>query len=218
MARLSYPRTDQPRPEALPPDVRTVGQLIAETIRVYGDNFVRALPIGVPPAIVTLVSAHVSVALGLAIAGLLLSVSYVYAVVIALGRDVPRRRLALAWFAGVLAFAPVPLLVRLYVLPALAWLAGVGLVVPVIVVEARGLRAGFARAWQLARADFVHALGSLATLAIVVILTQSVLAFLLRGNANLALESAFVLANIVLSPLLFLGTSLLYVDQEARVE
>jgi hypothetical protein len=85
-------------------------------------------------------------------------------------------------------------------------------------VEARGLRAGFARAWQLARADFVHALGSLATLAIVVILTQSVLAFLLRGNANLALESAFVLANIVLSPLLFLGTSLLYVDQEARVE
>jgi hypothetical protein len=219
MARLSYPPSGEPRPAALPPEDRTVGQLVAETVRTYGEHFVRALPIGIPPAALALISAHVSVPLAIALGGILLSVSYVYAIVIALEPGpVPRSRLALAWFVGVLAFAPVPLLVRAFILPALAWLAAVGLVVPVVVMEARGIRSAFVRAWQLARADYVHALGSLATLAIVVVLTQSVLAFLLRGNASMALESAFVLASIVLSPLLFLGTSLLYVDQAARVE
>src|SRR4029077_909246 len=37
-------------PPPLPPAERTVGQLIAETIRLYGDNFWRALPLGVPIA------------------------------------------------------------------------------------------------------------------------------------------------------------------------
>ena len=36
----------------LPPAERTVGQFIAETIRAYGDHFWRALPLGVPLAIV----------------------------------------------------------------------------------------------------------------------------------------------------------------------
>ena len=38
-------------PPPLPPGERTVGQLIAETIRLYGDNFWRALPLGLPIAV-----------------------------------------------------------------------------------------------------------------------------------------------------------------------
>ena len=93
-----------------------------------------------------------------------------------------------------------------------------GLVVPVLVVEETSARRAFARAWQLARAGYVHVLGSLATLAIVVFLTQSVLAFILRGAGGTAVSTAFVLANVVISPLLFVGAALLYVDQSARVE
>jgi len=72
------------------------------------------------------------------------------------------------------------------------------------------------RAWRLARADYVHALGSLATLAIVVFLTQAVLAFILRGAGGAAIDVAFILANVLISPLLFIGAALLYVDQAAR--
>ncbi len=80
------------------------------------------------------------------------------------------------------------------------------------------MRAAFARAWQLARADFVHALGSIATLAILVFLTQAVLAFTLRSFGGTGVSVAFVVAIVVVSPLLFVGTALLYVDQEARVQ
>jgi hypothetical protein len=222
MARPTYPRAGEPRPAALPPGERTVGQLVAESVRFYGENFVRCLVLGVPPALLAVVTANVSRTLGLILAptvyGALLSVSLIAACVMVLEHRPPARRLLVTGVVGWLVFAPVPFLVLAIVLPALMWLAAVGLVVPVLVAEERSPRDSLRRAWQLARADYVHALGSLATLAIVVILTQSVLAFLLRGVANAALDIAFVLANIVISPLLFIGASLLYVDQTARVD
>ena len=92
----------------------------------------------------------------------------------------------------------------------------VGLVVPVLVAEDLSVRDSLRRTWRLARADYVHALGSLATLAIVVFLTQAMLIFILRGAGGAAIDVAVVLANIVISPLLFIGTALLYVDQAAR--
>ena len=79
-----------------------------------------------------------------------------------------------------------------------------------------GFGFGFLRAYRLARADFVHALGSLATLAILVFLTQSGLFFLLRGTSDQTLAIASFVASLVVSPLLFLGSALLYFDQEAR--
>jgi hypothetical protein len=80
------------------------------------------------------------------------------------------------------------------------------------------LRAALSRAWRLGRADFIHAIGSLFTLAVVVLLSQSVLVFILRGFGDAAEATALFLASVVLSPLLFVGTALLYVDQAARVE
>ena len=38
-------------PPPLPPETRTVGQLVAETIRAYGNDFWRVLPLGLPLAI-----------------------------------------------------------------------------------------------------------------------------------------------------------------------
>ena len=212
----------QGRPVALPPAERTVGQLVAESVRFYGDHFRRCLWIGVPPAVLAVVTAHVSRTLALVLAptlyGALLSASFVYASTLALDTHPSRRRRALAWGLGWLVFAPVPFLVLAFLLPGLAWLAAFGLVVPVVVVEGPPPRAALRRAWQLGRGDFVHALGSLSTLAIVVFLTQTVLVFLLRGAGGAAVTTALFLANVVVSPVLFIGAALLYVDQTARVK
>jgi hypothetical protein len=196
--------------------------VVAEAIRFYGDNFRRCLWIGVAPAALAVVTPHLSRTLGVILAptvyGPLLSASFVYAAVLVLGAHPGRRRLTAAWIAGWLVFAPVPFLVLAFILPGLAWLALVGLAVPVLVVEPVSLRQAFRRAWRLARADFVHALGTLATLAIVVFLTQTVLVFLLRGAGGAALSTALFLANVVMSPVLFIGAVLLYLDQTARVK
>jgi hypothetical protein len=210
------------RPVALPPAERTIGQLVAESIRFYGENFWGALALGVAPAAIVVVTAQVSrrtaFILSPTVFGVLLSATFVAASVLVLGSRPSRSRLAVAGLAGWIVFAPVPFLVLAYVLPGLIWLASLALLVPVLVVERLPLRASVSRAWRLARADWVHGIGSLLTLAIVVLLTQGVLAFILRGFGDAAIWVAYFLASVVVSPLLFIGTALLYVDQAARVE
>src|ERR1700693_3298608 len=109
---MSYPRAGEPRPAALPPRERTVGQLVAESIRLYGDRFVRALAIGIAPAFLEFVTAHVSRGVALVLAptlyGALLSAAFVGACVLVLERRPSLRRLLVAWAAGWLIFAPVP--------------------------------------------------------------------------------------------------------------
>jgi hypothetical protein len=210
------------RPVALPPAERTIGQLVAESVRFYGDHFWASLRLGLAPAAIAVVGAHVSrrttFVLSPTLFGALLSATFVYGCVLVLENRPSRRRLVVAWLAGWLVFAPVPFLVLAYVLPALAWIASLALLVPVVVVESVSPRGAVSRAWQLARADFVHEIGSLVTLAIVVLLTQGVLAFILRGFGDAAAWTAYFLASVVVSPLLVIGTALLYVDQEARVQ
>jgi hypothetical protein len=210
------------RPVALPPAERTIGQLVAESIRFYGEHFWESLALGVAPAILAVVSANVSkrtvLVLSPTLFGALLSATYVYASVLVLDRRPSGERLLLAWLAGWLVFVPLPFLVLAYVLPALLWLACLALLLPVVVVESLSLRAALSRAWQLARTDLVHQVGSLLTLAVVVLLTQAVLAFILRGFGDAAVWAACFLASVVVSPLLFIGAALLYVDQEARVQ
>jgi hypothetical protein len=201
------------------PETRTVGQLVAEAIRLYGDRFGRALVLGIPPAVLAALLGDIDywvwLVLMTTVGGVALTASYIGAAALAAGTRVDRGALT-ALIAGFLAFVPVPVLVLAFILPAVAWLALVGLVVPVVVIERRGLGDGFRRAIELARADYVHALGSLATLVIVVFLTQSVLFFLLRGTGEQTVRIAAFLANLVVSPVLFLGSALLYFDQLAR--
>jgi hypothetical protein len=209
------------RPAALPPAERTVGQLVAESIRFYGEHFWATLSLGVAPAAIAVVGANVSrrtaLILSPTVFGALLSATYAYAGVLVLGNRPSRDRLVAAWLAGCLVFAPLPFLVFAYVLPGLIWLVSFSLLVPVLVVEPVPLRGAVSRAWRLVRADYVHAAGSLITLALVVLLTQAVLAFILRGFGDAAVWVAYFLASVVVSPLLFVGAALLYVDQAARV-
>jgi hypothetical protein len=210
------------RPAALPPAERTIGQLVAESIRFYGDHFGPSLRFGLAPAALAVIGAHVSRRTALVLSptlfGALLSATFVYASMVVLAIGPSRSRVLVAWLAGWIAFAPVPFLVLAYVVPGLLWLAAIALLVPVLVAESVPLQSAVARAWRLARADYVHQVGSLLTLAIVVLLTQAVLAFILRGFGDAAVWVAYFLASVVVSPLLFIGAALLYVDQAARVE
>jgi hypothetical protein len=212
----------EPRPAALPPAQRTIGQLVAESIQFYGAHFGPCLVLGVPAAAVAVLFTQVSRRAGLLFAptlsAALISATFVYASVLVLEASPPRRRLVAAWLTGWLVFAPVPFLVIAFIVPGLLWLAAFGLVVPVLIVEDVSPRAALPRAWRLARADFTHAIGSLFTLAVVVLLSQSVLVFVLRGFGDAADSVALFLASVVLSPLLFVGAALLYVDQAARDE
>jgi hypothetical protein len=208
-------------PPPLPPDQRTVGQLVAESVRLYGRHVWRSLAIGLPPAALSVAVASLSRTPGLAVfvaaGGVVLTASYVGGVVIAYSPPLDRRRLLTAFVVGVLVFAPFSVLVFVYVLPGLAWLALFGLAVPAALVEGLGLRASLARGLLLGRADFVHALGGLCALAIVVVASLFLTALALQNFADNTARVAGFLAGVVISPILFLGAAILYEDQAARL-
>lgn len=206
--------------EALPPETRTVGQLVAETLRLYGRRVWAALAIGLPVAVLNLVAVGLSRSQLLVVLPLLGSVlatlSYLVAIWVVTGVPVRGRPALVAFVVGVIVFVPFPFLVVLYVLPGLAWLALVGLSVPAALVERLGVKDALARGVRLGRVDYVHSLGGLATLAIVVAATQFLAALVLQDFADNTARAAGFIAGVVISPILFLGAALLYQDQVAR--
>jgi len=203
-------------PPPLPPAERTVGQLVGETIRAFGNRFWASLPLGVPLALSTQLSlghsANEQTVVLMAFTPLI-AAAFVYAC--KLIHDAAPNPAAYA--CAVLVFLPVPILVRLFVLPGVAWLALFGLAVPAAMVERRGFGAALERGRRLGTADYVHALGSLSALVIVVVFSELVLTALLRSQGDAGQRIAHVLADVLLSPLLYLGGALLYLDQAARV-
>ncbi|MFL6020396.1 MAG: hypothetical protein ACJ74A_04555 [Gaiellaceae bacterium] len=212
-------------PPPLPPETRTVGQLVAEAIRLYGARFWPSLALGVGPALLLVAATELDgadrFAVVLGLGPITLAASYAGAV--ALVRPIARGRyVGVALAVGFVAFLPV-CVARLWVFGgiyplALAWLALVGLAVPAALVERRGYADALRRGVQLGRADYVHAFGSLLTLAITIVLTGLVLFFAIREGSGQALHVAAVLAIVVLAPVFVLGAAVLYVDQAARVE
>jgi hypothetical protein len=210
-------------PAAISPAERTVGQLIADAIRLYGHRFWRGLGLGVPAAAFTVGASFLDggarVAYGVVLGPFALALSYVWAVAVATEARNARGR---ALLVGAVAFLPlaasrVLVFTGVYFV-ALAWFALVGLAVPSVLVEGRGLRDALQHGLRLARADVVHAFGTVAALAIVVIVSIFSLSLLLAGFGAQSITVSAVLAVVVMSPLFFLGCALLYLDQKARLE
>ena len=207
-------------PPPLPPESRTVGQLVAETLKLYGDNLWTSLALGISVTVINQISVgHETLfqVLVLAAGAPLMAASFTGASAIVGGVRPRRTDVVRAVLVGSVVFVPAAFLTLLFVLPAVAWLALIGMVVPVLVLEQLSIEAALRRAIQLARADFVHALGSLATLAILFGLVKLTLVLLLRDLGDAGERAALGLGDLVMSPLLFLGGALLYVDQAARV-
>jgi hypothetical protein len=209
-----------PTGEVSPAD-RTVGQLVADAIRFYGERFWRVLWLGL------VIATFNQFAIGqntdtqstlLAFGSPFFTLAYIGACVLVAGERPARKPFLVAVAAGVVVFLPVALLVWIFVLPALAWLAFAGLAVPVALFEGRPFRESLRQAGRLSGAGYIHALGTLATLVLVYFLSRSALLFLLHGQGGAALRTAAFLADLVLSPLIFVGSALLYFDQKARLE
>ena len=212
--------TRETLPAPLPPETRTVGQVVAEAIRLYGRRLWPSLPLGLPLAIAdTLAIATTTAEKILILVVATPAFTLAYARASAIAADVgPRRATWLrALLLGTLAFLPAAFFFPWFAILSVAWLALVGLVVPVVMIEDAPLRGAWRRAIDLCRADYVHAIGSLATLVIVFVLSRIALAFLLREQADNTIRVAVFVADLIVSPLLFLGGALLYFDQAARI-
>ena len=221
MARPRYPKSSGPLPPPLPPLTRTVGQLVAETLKIYGDHWKVGLLVGLPPALLsatvtgfTREETLVIVPFAGAVAA---TASFVIASAVVSGVSLRPPGTVAAVIVGVLIYFPFPLLTALFILPGLAWFAFIGLAVPAAIAEGLGVRDALRRGIALGRADYVHALGGLATLVMLVFVTQIAASLLLQGFADNSERAAAFLAGLVLSPVLFFGAALLYVDQAARV-
>ena len=203
-------------PPPLPPGERTVGQFVGETIRAYGDNFWRALPLGLPLAIADQFSVHthqtIQILVFLAV-GPLVVLAYVRACSLVL----KTKPTLIAFLVGALIYLPFPALRAIVILPGIAWFAFIGLAVPAALVERTSFRESLVRGRQLGITDYAHALGSLAILVIVVGVGEEALTAALRTQGDNSQRVALFSSDLVLSPLLYLGGALLYVDQVARV-
>jgi hypothetical protein len=208
-----------PLPPPLPPETRTVGQLVAEAIRLYGRRFWLSLPLGVPVAVADQLATEATLSgrvVVLAAFAPLFTLAYAAGCVLAAGKRAPFSRWLAALAVGVPVFLPAAFFLPWFALAAVAWLALVGLVVPVVLFEETPLLRAPARAVRLGLADYVHAAGSIATLVIVFVVTRLALGVLLQSQADNTFRVALFLADTVLAPLLFLGSALLYFDQAAR--
>jgi hypothetical protein len=222
VARPRYPSGKEPLPPPLPPAERTVGQLVAEAIRLYGQRFWPAVLLGLPVAVADQLELDRSVAERIAILcafAPVFTLAYAAACTVvpgAEGRPETRTWLT-ALAAGTLVFLPAAALFPWFALAAVLWLGLGSQVVPAAMLERRSLGGSFRRGLELARADYVHAAGALATLAILFGLTRLVLGFLLRAQADNTVRVSIFLADVALAPMLFIGAALLYFDQAARV-
>ena len=203
-------------PAPLPPERRTVGQLIAESIRTYGSIFWQALPFGLPLAIADQLSIHQTAAeqaLVFWVLTPLFVAAYISACVIVLGGRATKTAIVVA----VLLWIPFPVLRAFFIVPGLVWFALFGLAVPAAMLEHTGFRESLLRGRRLAQVDFVHILGALCALVLVVGVSANVLSSLLHTAGESGQRVAIFLSDVVLSPLLFVGSAMLYLDQSARL-
>jgi hypothetical protein len=211
---------DRPAPPPLPPAERTIGQLVAEAIRLYGRNFLQALPLGIVVAAInqlTVGASRLVVGAILLAAAPVFAAGYAYACQLEAERRVPLRTWAVAIASGSFVFVPAALLFPWFALAAVLWLGLAGLAVPSAIREETTFTASIRHGIELARADYVHAAGSLATLVVLFFLVRIGLALLLESQADNTVRTAIFLSDLILAPLLFLGGALLYEDQTARL-
>jgi hypothetical protein len=220
MARPRYPKSSGPLPPPLPPATRTVGQLVAETLRLYGSRFFVALPLGLVIAVADQASLGLDVEgriVVLLVAAPFLSAAYAAAAALVAERRPRSSTWAVAIGVGTAVFLPAAVLFPWFALAAIIVLALLGNAVPAAMIEPLGPFGAFRRSFEVARADLVHALGGLATLVLMFGLGRLAMGFLLRQQADNTLRVAIFLADTVLGPILFLGGALLYIDLAARV-
>jgi hypothetical protein len=193
---------------------------VAESIKLYQAHLAASLALGVPVAIADQVAVDRSLGtriLILAAGSPAFSLAYAAACAMRQGERPPFRVWVTAVGVGVVTFLPAAALFPWFVIGAILWLGLMGHAVPAVMAERVGPLDALKRTAQLAHADYVHAAGSFATLAILFGVTRLGLGLLLASQADAAIRVAVFIADVVVSPLLYLGAAVVYVDLAARV-
>jgi hypothetical protein len=210
-----------------------LGEVFAETIHHYGERLWAALALGAVYSLALAAAALIHPALYYVVAAVMLVAAYGVATRLVTGDSFAEAwaqvalRLpvlgALALVVG-LPFALAGSFLLLLVFGAF-WLGLTGFAVPVSVVETPEdgrdalPRITFAleRTLALARAEYLHAVGVTAALLLVNVLFGVILQLALVGVADNTERAGSVIAQCVLAPFFFLGLSVLYFDQRARL-
>jgi hypothetical protein len=166
---------------------------------------------------VTIDRSRPAVSLLLVLTAPIFTLAFAYAAHLSTKERTPARSWLNALVAGTIVFLPAALVFPWFALASVLWLALVGLCVPVAILERASPVASVRRGIELARAGYLHVAGSFVTLAAVFALTRWALALVLESQADNATRTAIFLADTVVSPLLFLGGAIVYVDLEARL-
>jgi hypothetical protein len=209
-----------------------LGEILAETVRLYGERFAAALGLGLPIAGVFLATLVTPALLDIALVALAFTATYAAAARVAAGDGLLEAwaqaglRLPTLVVLSVVVAVPFALgLAQLYLLVlAVAWLAFTGFSIPVAVLETDPnaknwfdrLSFSLYRSAELARVEFLHAVGIIAAFVIVEIVLGIPLAGALTGFGDNGRAVALALSQAVLAPLFFLGLSVLYFEQNAR--
>jgi hypothetical protein len=209
-----------------------LGEVFAETIRIYGERVWAAFGIGAVTAATFLLAFFTHPAVDFVLISLAFTAGYAVAARVVAGDGFAEAwaqvavRVPVLLVLTVVASLPFALAVSQLVLfvVGVAWLAFSGFSIPVAMLEReRGHdrwfeRIGFAvqRSFALARAEYFHAAGVIAALVLTNILFGVVLVRALTGFAENGGVTAFALAQVVLAPFFFLGLSVLYFEQRAR--
>jgi hypothetical protein len=210
-----------------------LGEVFAETVRVYGDRFRAAIGLGLVYAVVYMASGYVPALLAIPLLAIAVTAAWAAATRLVAGdafgeawSQVVLRAPALLVFTLV-ASLPFALAVTqlVLILFAVAWLALTGFAIPVAVVErpeeeqsffAR-LGFGLHRSIELSRVEYFHAVGVIAALVLAYLVFGILLGGLLVGFAENSGPAAGALVQVVLAPFFFLGLAVLYFEQRARV-
>jgi hypothetical protein len=210
-----------------------LSELVAETIRLYGDRPAASLGLGAVVAGAFLLAGAAPALLEVLILSLAFTLSYAAAARLASGDSFPEAWAQVALRLPVLAIltlivaVPFALAVGflLLLIFAVLWLALSGFSIPVAMLEREADGSGafgrlshaLDRSLRLARAEYLHAAGVAAALVLIYLVFGILIGGALTGFADNSETAAVALVQLVLSPFFFLGLSVLYFEQRARV-
>jgi len=209
-----------------------LGEVLAETTRLYGARIWAALGLGAVTAATYIAGLVLPGVVAIALVALSLAACWAAATRLVAGDSFAEAwaqvavRIPVLVIFAVVATVPFALALSQLVLIvfAVVWLAGTGFAIPVSVMERPDEPLDFVhrlgwilrRSIALARAEFFHAAGVIAALVLLTLFLSGLLVGALQGFAENGEAAATAIAQAVLGPFFFLGLAVLYFDQRAR--
>jgi hypothetical protein len=210
-----------------------LGEILAETVRLYGARFWAAIALGAVVAATFLLIGVTPWAGDALLLSLALTLTFAAAARVASGDSIAEAwgqvavRLPLLAVLTLVVSLPFVLSVLGYlelVIVGAAWIGATGFAIPICMLESTDREKGrfgrlayvLDRTITLARAELLHAIGVAAALIVVCALAVFPLAVALGGFADTTGRPAALLIVLIVAPIFLLGLNILYFEQKAR--